>query len=97
MGAVVDGAADAGEQGGLGDGFSSRSIWLAKAPLLSRIGWAYPDMYRTGRAGRMACTRLATSLPSISGMTTSVSSRSMGCPVSPAMPGVSAAVRAART
>ena len=35
-------------------------------------------MYRTGSPGRMARIRAATSLPSISGMTASVSSRSMG-------------------
>ena len=48
------------------------------------LGAAEPDMNRAGRPGRSSPTRAATSLPSISGMTTSVGSRSMGWSWSPA-------------
>ena len=59
------------------NGFSRMSKDGAGTPWESRIGWAYPDMKRAGTPGRMAPTRAATSLPSISGMTTSVSRRSI--------------------
>src|ERR1700753_1578366 len=41
-------------------------------------------MYRAGTPGTMARTAVATSLPIISGITTSVSSRSTACPGAPA-------------
>ena len=41
---------------------------------MARSGCAYPDMYSTGTPGRSARTCPATSLPSICGMTASVSS-----------------------
>ena len=52
----------------------------AGTPCESRMGWAYPDMYRAGTPGTMARTAAATSLPIISGITTSVSNRSTVCP-----------------
>ena len=39
----------------------------------------YPDMSRTLVRGLTACTRSASSVPFIRGITTSVSSRSIGC------------------
>ena len=79
------------------NGFSRTLMSAWRAPWVSRMDLAYPDMYKTGRPGRTERTLADTSVPSMSGMITSVSSRSTGSVRSLAWRSASAGVVAVQT
>ena len=71
MGAVVDGAADAREQGGLGEWFFQEVDLIGEGTVGVQDRLGVSGHVQDGQGGADGSTRLATSLPSISGMTTS--------------------------